>query len=127
MTGGAGTTGAAVAAAAGTALAPMALAGAAATVTTGTNCANVTFCRLPFWNTSKSAAVRSRTTSPLPSVTTASIDTTSTATLNLGGSDGPWRAATAAAAHATTMIDTPVEVMELEDLLDILRGLDAGR
>ncbi len=111
MIGGVDTRGAAVAAGAGTALDPMALAAGAATVTTGTNCANVTFCRLPSWKTSKSAAVRSRTTSPLRSVTTASIDTTSTATLNLGGSEGAWLAATAPAMHAATIIDTLVGIM----------------
>ena len=109
--GGASTRGASVAAGARTALVPMPLAAGAATVMTGTNCASVTLCRLPFWKTSKSAAVRSRTTSPLPSVTTASIDTTSTAILNLGASDGAWLAATAAAVHATTMNDTRVGVM----------------
>src|SRR5205823_12080456 len=50
-------------------------------------------------------------TCALPILTTASIDTTSTATLNLGGSEGAWLAATAAAVHAPTMIDTLVGVM----------------
>ena len=90
----------------GTEVDPIPLAVESAPVTRGTNSANVTFCRLPSWRISKSAAVRSRTTSPWRSVTTTSMDTTSTATLNLAGCEGAWLAATAAAAHPTTMSDT---------------------
>jgi hypothetical protein len=62
--------------------------GGSAPVSTGTNCAKVTFCALPFWRTSKSDAVRSETMRPSRSVTTASMRTASTPTLKRGTSGG---------------------------------------
>jgi hypothetical protein len=92
----------------GTAIDPVAPGVDPAPEITGTKVAAVTFCGFPFWKTSKSAAVRLRRTSPFRSVTTASIATTSTAILKVGGS---WRPATVTTEHARTMMNTRSEVI----------------